>query len=97
MLKVVSWCLFALCLLFACNVVYLPIAYLLSPYDPYRSEMLAGAFLLSVLGCVPASLLAVLVWAQRRRSSTRTLAIWSVPAVLVLVSAAIQFTLAVTS
>jgi len=97
MLKVLTWLSFACCIPFAAYVVYLPLAYSLSPHDPHRGEMLEGWFWLSLYGFIPAVSLSIFSWLQRRNVSRRILAMWALPACILLASGAIQFALAVAS
>ena len=97
MVKVFTWLLFACCIPFAAYVVYLPLAYWLSPHDQYRGEMLEGWFWLSLYGFIPAALLAVFSWLQRRTVPHRILAVWTLPTFILLASGAIQFALAAAS
>jgi hypothetical protein len=89
--------LFVCCIPFAAYVVYLPLAYWLSPNDPYRGEMLEGWFWLSLYGFIPAILLAIFSWLQRRSVPRRILAAWALPTSILLASGAILFALAVAS
>jgi hypothetical protein len=90
MLKVLTWCLFSLCALLALYMAYLPLAYLLSPNDPFRGETLEVWFWVSLFASIPVLLFAISLWLQRQRSSPRILALWVAPLVVILASVAVE-------
>jgi len=96
-MKVVSWILFILCLPFAGYVVALPLAYYFSPLDPYRGEILEAWLGLTLFGFLPALSLSIVVWLQRHSVPIRILALWAIPAVIILISAAVQLNFAMRS
>ena len=96
-MRVFTWLTFLVSLPFAVYCAYLPLAYVLSPNDPFRGEMMIGWFWITVYGFIPTVILAALSWLQRKSVSRVTLTAWALPAGIVLASAAVMYGWAVES
>lgn len=97
-LRVITWITFAICLAFAYFTTALPgHYYLVDPAEVHHSDYVIGWFWMTVFGFFSAVVLLGLVFLQRKESPRWRTAIWAVPTIPVLVSAAVLFLQSVRS
>lgn len=88
-LRITTWTVFVVCAFFGFFTAKLPSAYyLFDTHAVHRSDYLIGWFWMTVYGFFPAIVLLGLVFLQRRLVAHWLIAIWVLPALPVLVSAA---------
>ena len=89
-LRIVTWFVFAICVVVAYFATVLPgHYYLASPAEVHHSDYAIGWFWMTALGFLPAMLLLGLVYLQRREGPIWLMVAWASPTVPILISAAV--------